>query len=94
MGKCTFGNLQLFLHGEVATWEIATWVNVHLGSCRFSFLGNLPLGTLSFGKMYIRDVAAWEIAHLGSATWKIVTWEVAHEKKHFGKVPNIVDLLR
>ena len=44
--------------------------------------------------MYIWDVAAWEIAHLGSATWKIVTWEVAHEKKHFGKVPNIVDLLR
>ena len=52
-------------------------------------MGKLPLGKLSFGKMYIRDVAAWEIAHLGSATWKIVTWEVAHEKKHFGKVINL-----
>ena len=89
MGKCTFGKLPLFLHGEVATWEIVTWENVHSGSCPFSLMGKLPLGKLSFGKMYIWEVAAWEFAHLGSChlgkhPWEVSAWEVA-----LGKVPNI-----
>ena len=25
LGKCTFEKFPLFLHGEVATWEIAAW---------------------------------------------------------------------
>ena len=41
--------------------ETFTWENVHLGSCRFSFMGKLPIGKLSFGKMCIR-----ENVHLGS----------------------------
>ena len=49
MGKCTF-----------ATWEIVTWVNVHLGSFRLFFMGKLPLWKLSFRKMYIWEVATWK----------------------------------
>ena len=41
LGKCTFEKFPLFLHGEVATWEIVIWENVHLESCR---LGNCHLG--------------------------------------------------
>ena len=63
--KCTFGKLPLCLHGAVATWEIVTWVNVHLGSCHFFFMGKLPLWKLSFwklplGKLHIWEVAIWE----------------------------------
>ena len=47
------------------------------------------LRKLLLGKMYIREVAAWEIPHLGSChlgkyPWKVAAWEKAN-----GKVPNI-----
>ena len=57
LGKCTFEKFPLFLHGEVATWEIVIWENVHLESCR---LGNCHLekypwevaaGKKTFGKV-------------------------------------------
>ena len=51
------GKIPFFLHGEVATWEIVIWENVHLGGCR---LGNctfrkLPLvkSHFSLGKMLL-----------------------------------------
>jgi len=43
-GKCTFGKLPLFLHGEVTTREIVNWETVHLESLR---LGNYTFGKLS-----------------------------------------------
>ena len=36
------------------------------------------------------EVAAWEIAHLGSNRLGKYPWEVVTWKKSFGKVPNIV----
>ena len=39
--------------------------------------------------MYIWEVAAWEIAHLGSCHLEKYPWEVAAWEKAFGKVPNI-----
>ena len=59
LGKCTFGKLPLFLHGEVATieklsfgklyiWKVDAWEITHLGSCN---LGKHPW-----------EVAAWENA--------------------------------
>ena len=35
------------------------------------------------------EVAAWEIAHLGSCHFGKYPWEVATWGKLFGKVPNI-----
>ena len=57
LGKCTVGKLPLFLHGEVATWEVFIWKNVHFGSCRLGNctfgkfpLGKIPLGSCRLGK--------------------------------------------
>ena len=62
LGKCTIGKLPLFLHGEVAIWEIVTWVNVHLGSCLLGscHLGKYTFRDLMFGKLHIWEVATWE----------------------------------
>ena len=40
------GKMAFFLHGEVTTWEIVIWENIHLGSCH---LGKYPC-----------ELAAWE----------------------------------
>jgi len=33
-------------------------------------MGKLLLGKLSFGIVFIWEVTAWEIAHLGSCSWE------------------------
>jgi len=50
------GKIPFFLHGEVATWEIVIWENVHLGGCR---LGNCTFRKLPLVKSH---VAPWENA--------------------------------
>jgi len=52
-------------------------------------MGKLPLEKLSFGKMYIWEVAACEIPHLRSCLLGKCPWEVADWETAFGKVPNI-----
>jgi len=47
------------------------------------------LRKLLLGKMYIWEVAAWEIPHLGSCHLGKYPWEVAAWEKAFGKVANI-----
>ena len=44
--------MPFFLHGEVASWEIVIWENVHLGSCRLEIahLGSFPWEN-AFGKV-------------------------------------------
>ena len=46
--KCTFRKLLLFLHGEVATWEVVIREIAHLGSCHL--------------EKYPWEVATWESA--------------------------------
>ena len=49
--------MPFFLHGEVASWEIVIWENVHLGSCRLEIahLGSCHLESCpwenAFGKV-------------------------------------------
>ena len=44
---------------------------------------------LQLGKLYIREVAAWEISHLGSCYLGKYPCEVAAWERVFWKVPNI-----
>ena len=57
LGKCTFEKFPLFLHGEVATWEIVIWENVYTWKVADweiatwkNTLGKLPLGKRPLGK--------------------------------------------
>ena len=64
--------LPLFLQGEVATWEIVIWENVHLESAAWEIA---HLGSCHLEK-YPCKVAAWEKAFGKVPNIKIYTPQV------------------